>query len=57
MIVWAGRAVFIIVGLMVAVFTGAVSLGTGNAWAQQAFQSPVPTAILIDYDTRSVLFE
>ncbi len=57
MIVWAGRAVFIIVGLMVAVFTGAVSLGTGNAWAQQAFQSPVPNAILIDYDTRSVLFE
>ncbi len=57
MIVRAGRAVFIIVGLMVAVFTGAVSLGTGNAWAQQAFQSPVPNAILIDYDTRSVLFE
>ena len=57
MIVWAGRAVFIIVGLMVVVFTGAVSLGTGNAWAQQAFQSPVPNAILIDYDTRSVLFE
>ena len=57
MIVRAGRAVFIIVGLMAAVFTGAVSLGTCNAWAQQAFQSPVPNAILIDYDTRSVLFE
>ena len=57
MIVRVGRAVFIIVGLMAAVFTGAVSLGTCNAWAQQAFQSPVPNAILIDYDTRSVLFE
>jgi D-alanyl-D-alanine carboxypeptidase (penicillin-binding protein 5/6) len=57
LIVRAGRAVFIIVGLMAAVFTGAVSLGTCNAWAQQAFQSPVPNAILIDYDTRSVLFE
>ena len=57
MIVRAGRAVFIIVGLMAAVFTGAVTLGTCNAWAQQAFQSPVPNAILIDYDTRSVLFE
>jgi D-alanyl-D-alanine carboxypeptidase (penicillin-binding protein 5/6) len=57
LIVRVGRAVFIIVGLMAAVFTGAVSLGTCNAWAQQAFQSPVPNAILIDYDTRSVLFE
>jgi D-alanyl-D-alanine carboxypeptidase (penicillin-binding protein 5/6) len=57
LIVRAGRAVFIVVGLLVAIFTGVALTGAGNAWAQQAFQSPLPNAILIDFDTRSVLFE
>ncbi len=57
LIVRAGRAVFIIVGLVAAVFTYAVTLGAGDARAQQAFQSPVPNVILLDYDSRSVLFE
>jgi D-alanyl-D-alanine carboxypeptidase (penicillin-binding protein 5/6) len=48
----AGRALSIVVGLVAAVLMSA-----GAAPAQQAFQTPVTNAILLDYDSKSVLFE
>jgi D-alanyl-D-alanine carboxypeptidase (penicillin-binding protein 5/6) len=48
----AGRALSIVVGLVAAVFVSA-----GHALAQQSFQTPVANAILMDYDSKSVLFE
>ena len=48
----AGRALSIVVGLVAAVFMSA-----GHALAQQSFQTPVANAILMDYDSKSVLFE
>ncbi|MDB5643464.1 MAG: D-alanyl-D-alanine carboxypeptidase DacF [Hyphomicrobiales bacterium] len=56
MIVRAGRAVSIVFGLMAGVFLCAVS-GAGALRAQQAFQTPVGNAILMDFDSKSVLFE
>jgi D-alanyl-D-alanine carboxypeptidase (penicillin-binding protein 5/6) len=48
----AGRALSIVVGLVAAVL-----MSVGAARAQQAFQTPVTNAILLDYDSKSVLFE
>jgi D-alanyl-D-alanine carboxypeptidase (penicillin-binding protein 5/6) len=47
----AGRALSIVVGLLAAVL---MSAGAARA---QAFQTPVTNAILLDYDSKSVLFE
>ena len=48
----SGRVFSIVVGLAAAILTSA-----GATQAQQSFQTPVLNAILLDYDSKSVLFE